>query len=266
MTDYAGKNVTITLEQDALILTGKGFFGAGKELNARLARRIPFGAIREVSFKDAGFSDGLLWLTLGADETPAKISLWKATDNPDAVIFKPGKQAKAMRELHSKLNQIVSANRASGVDPASVPFDLPRTGDEILHTINHNKVNETALRPDVANAARALANVHKATMRMLEALPSFLKDGEKVEALTSGASGSRVINSAALLVMTERRVFTIRDGAQTETDAMPRPEVTAVVWDQGLTGRLEIVGSNRSIELRGLDRGATASIVNALRN
>ncbi|GAA1737783.1 SHOCT domain-containing protein [Aeromicrobium alkaliterrae] len=267
MTEYVVGGTVLDLRPDCLVITNRGLFGAGEKSNALLARTIPLGAIREVLHRERGaVKDGYLWLVLGDEPAPDKPSPLKAMESPNAVLINSRKKAKAADELAHLLRDIVAMNRASGVDPASVDYDKPRSGEEILAASTRVSLEGLGLRDDVAEAASALMNVSKPFGRILTALSSMLDPGEQVEALTTGATGGLLAaNAPTVLVLTDSRVLTVRDQASAPTDILKRSDLTGVSWQAGPVGRLDVLGAARTITLRGLDNLATRPMVEILR-
>lgn len=119
--EYVGVNGRILLEGETLILVRSGL-RSKMTGHAQEARRIPFQAISDVRFRDAGrLVNGYLQLGLGGVE-PQALNVGNAASDPDTVLFTWGKR-NDFEHLRSRLQQVVTVNRASGLDPAAVPYD-----------------------------------------------------------------------------------------------------------------------------------------------
>ncbi|WP_345180758.1 DUF4429 domain-containing protein [Actinomadura verrucosospora] len=120
-SEYVGVNGRILLEGETLILVRSGL--RSKMVgHAEESRRIPFQAISGVRYKEAGrMVNGYLQLGLGGVE-PQALNVGNAASDPDTVLFTWGKR-NDFEHLRSRLQQVVTVNRASGTDPAAFPYD-----------------------------------------------------------------------------------------------------------------------------------------------
>ncbi|MFF5260513.1 DUF4429 domain-containing protein [Actinomadura viridis] len=120
-SEYVGVNGRILLEGETLILVRSGLRSkmAG---HTQESRRIPFRAISDVRYKEAGrMVNGYLQLGLGGVELQA-LNVGNAASDPDTLLFTWGKR-NDFEHLRSRLQQVVTFNRASGIDPAAFPYD-----------------------------------------------------------------------------------------------------------------------------------------------
>lgn len=265
MAEYAGSQVKVTLEPDSLVIARSGLEAAQARISGEApVRRVPLTMIREVHFRDAGFRDGVLWLVLEGKDSPEKLSNWKAMDAEDAITFRSGKQAKRMRELHEFLQQVVAENRErEPMLDQGAEIEVLGT-DEKSEARRLDVFRDLGLRDDLAAASVGLDMLPKMVKRALSAASSCLSPDEGVEAVTTGAQG--VAGKATILVLTNRRVFAVRDGGSAASEEMSRSEITSVAWQEGVVGRLDIVGNGRTITVRAPDKRATEWFVSRIRN
>ncbi|GGV33769.1 hypothetical protein GCM10010182_66940 [Actinomadura cremea] len=120
-SEYVGVNGRILLERETLILVRSGL-RSRMVGHAQESRRIPFQAISDVRYKEAGrMVNGYLQLGLGGVE-PQALNAGNAASDPDTVLFTWGKRSD-FEQLRARLQQVVAINRASGIAPATVPYD-----------------------------------------------------------------------------------------------------------------------------------------------
>ncbi|MGI8335989.1 DUF4429 domain-containing protein [Actinomadura scrupuli] len=126
MTEYDGYNGRIILDGEAILLIRHG-------VKSRLSghsqgtRRIPFQALSDVRFREAGrLVNGYLQLGLGGVE-PKPVTGPNAAADPDTVLFVWARREE-FHQLYAWLQHVVKVNRASGIEPSAVPYDVGAGG------------------------------------------------------------------------------------------------------------------------------------------
>jgi hypothetical protein len=249
---YEGYDGQLEVDGDALVLTREGT-AAGLALGSDVpARRIPLGAVAGARLTPATRSrPGWLHLVLGTEPT-TELSYAEATASPDAVLFLAA-DGEAFAALHQWLQHVAQVNRASGVDPGTVPYDRGRT-----------RAQRDGVRSDVA-AVLARHPVNDAR-RELERLGEFLGPDETVLDFVAAASSANTV----LLVVTDRRLFRFQHGwFSQEVDEIPLAQITAVNCDKSLTWGWQLVvhaaGRSEPLEALPYDDDYVTRFVAALR-
>lgn len=126
----------ITLADDVLVVTRKGIDASLQDF-ADSTRTIPLAALVAVEWKKPGVAGGDGWVHLllpDATEDPP------GPQNQDSLCFAWGHR-KDFQALHDYLVAKVAANRAQGVDPQVIPYDLPaltRTDSALIEQKRRN--------------------------------------------------------------------------------------------------------------------------------
>ncbi|MBC6461455.1 DUF4429 domain-containing protein [Actinomadura sp. HBU206391] len=129
MAEYEGYNGRIVLDDQALLLIRRGVKARVSGLGEG-TRRIPFQALSDIRFKDAGrLVNGYLQLGLAGVE-PKKITSANAAADPDTVLF-VWKRREEFHQLYAWLQHVVEVNQSSGIDPSTVPYDAATAGRAI---------------------------------------------------------------------------------------------------------------------------------------
>ncbi|WP_396453062.1 DUF4429 domain-containing protein [Actinomadura sp.] len=152
-SEYVGMNGRILLEGDALVLLHSG-------LNAKLLghsqepRRIPFSAVSEVKYTEpTRLTNGYLQLGLGG-VAPPSLGVGNAASDPNTVIF-TWRKRNEFHQLYSLLRHTVDANRASNIDPSTVPYDAaPSTRPAKPHRTGHEPTAGPGPRMEPDRSAR----------------------------------------------------------------------------------------------------------------
>jgi tetratricopeptide (TPR) repeat protein len=133
MAEYEGYNGRIILDEQALLLIRRGVKARVSGLGEG-TRRVPFQALSDVRFKDAGrLVNGYLQFGLAGIE-PKKITSANAATDPDTVLF-VWKRREEFHQLYAWLQHVVEVNRSSGIDPSTVPYNAA-TADRAIEIID----------------------------------------------------------------------------------------------------------------------------------
>ncbi|NHA01925.1 hypothetical protein G5V59_26085 [Nocardioides sp. W3-2-3] len=201
--------------------------------------RIPIAAIREILFKDSGLTAGHLHLVIGDAEVP-KNTQWSVLGRQWTILFQPGKQAKAIRELHGILERALAFNRQTGIDPtkARLPYAAeakPEQREDLADALVRQPTTD-APPSDLIALAKERPNFFAGSWSDLESLPDRLQAGEGVRLLAAGTIGMRGV----LLLLTDRRVLVHHNNqVGTGSDELPLAAIESVTWkSSGALGML----------------------------
>jgi hypothetical protein len=119
------------------------------------------------------------------------------------------------------------------------------------------------LREDVAKA-KDLMRVKFGGGKEIKRLVDHLWEDEHVERMTTGAYGS----GTGLLVVTDRRLLFIKEGAMSKTsEDFPLEKVSSVQWSSGMvTGTVTIFASGNKAEIKNVNKDDGKAITDLIRN
>ncbi|HZG96641.1 MAG TPA: PH domain-containing protein [Nocardioidaceae bacterium] len=118
------------------------------------------------------------------------------------------------------------------------------------------------LRPDIAAAATRMSTATGAK-REIRKLVEHLWESEQVERMTSGVYG----NGIGLVVLTDRRLFFLKDGwvSQTSEDFLLE-RVSSIQWSSGvMTGSIIVFASGNKAEIKQVPKADGKDIVDLIR-
>jgi hypothetical protein len=128
MSSYSGHNGQVELRDDELVITRAGALARASVGNAP-PRRIPIAAMAGVRVKDATrLTNGHVQFLIG-DEGAPSVAATTAASVPNTVLF-TRRQQDQFRELVERVEARITANRESGIDPASVDVQ-PAQGRQV---------------------------------------------------------------------------------------------------------------------------------------
>ncbi len=118
------------------------------------------------------------------------------------------------------------------------------------------------LRPDIAAAATRMSTAMGAK-REIRKLVEHLWESEQVERMTSGAYG----NGIGLVVLTDRRLFFLKDGWMSQTsEDFPLDRVSSVQWSSGvMMGSIIVFASGNKAEIKQVPKADGKDIVDLIR-
>lgn len=118
------------------------------------------------------------------------------------------------------------------------------------------------LRPDIAAAVKRM-NSTVGAKRELRKLAEHLWEGETVHRITSGAYG----NGIGIIVLTDRRLFFLKDGWVTATsEDFPFGRISSVQWTSGvITGSIIVFASGNKAEIKQVPKADGKDIVDLVR-
>lgn len=119
MVEYTAYNGTITVEEDAVVITHHGVVAKTSGRATNTPRRLPLAAVSGVRIKPATLlENGWLSLGIGGGDAP-ELSGGAVANCPDAVMFRRKDSAK-FQALYSWLESVVELNRTSGVEQSAI--------------------------------------------------------------------------------------------------------------------------------------------------
>lgn len=118
------------------------------------------------------------------------------------------------------------------------------------------------LRPDIA-AAAARMNSTMGAKREIRKLVEHLWESETVDRMTSGFYG----NGTGLIVLTDRRLFFLKDGWMSQTsEDFPLERISSIQWTSGvLMGAIIVFASGNKAEIKQVPKADGKEIVDLIR-
>lgn len=118
------------------------------------------------------------------------------------------------------------------------------------------------MRPDIA-AALSKMSYKLGSKREIKRLPEHLWDNEKVAHITAGTYGP----GAGIVVLTDRRLFFLKDGVMSKTsEDFPIEKISSVQWSTGmLLGKITVFASGNKAEITDVQKTDGKAITDAVR-
>jgi hypothetical protein len=120
-----------------------------------------------------------------------------------------------------------------------------------------------ALRPDIV-AAMSKMSSKIGSKREVKRLPEHLWDDEHVDLITSGTYGP----GNGILVLTDRRLFFLKDGMMTKTsEDFPIEKISSIQWTTGMMfGKITVFASGNKAEINNVMKVDGKAITDAVRS
>ena len=242
MTTYKTADGSLTIRDDAVILTFEGWTTQAQKKNAS-PRRIPFAAIKNIELvKPKGLSAGHLRFVLaGFENVPAQ----KPILDINTALLNAGKTYEAAASIEGELRQRIAGSNAvphpellpqsapvSSAAAVVAPETRERTGNrkadkrsELAH-----QASAGGARPDIAAAVERMGWTFGGK-REVKKLHEHLHDSERVEYIAQGLYDEH----QGIVVLTDQRLLFVFHGFVNQVvEDYPLDRITAITNKVGL--------------------------------